>query len=93
MAPSDKDPLLAIGRNIERLMSARDISLAELGRRTELPVARIDELVAGDAEPRASELLRIAGGIEVPVSQLLEGLVWEADGEGGGSIREAPRDD
>jgi hypothetical protein len=93
MAPSDKDLLRGIGRNIERLMSARDISIAELGRRSELPVARIDELLAGDAEARASELLRIAGGIEVSVSQLLEGAPWGADREGGGSNREGPAGD
>jgi transcriptional regulator with XRE-family HTH domain len=90
MAPRNGDLLLGIARNIERLMSARQFSIAELARRSEISEARIGKLLAGRTEPSATELLRLAGSLDVTISELLEGIVWEEDGEGGGSFRTAP---
>jgi len=69
-------------------MEVHRVSVAELCRRTELSEDEIRDFLAAKAEPTASELLRLAGGREVPLSQILDGMRWESDGEGGGSIRE-----
>jgi transcriptional regulator with XRE-family HTH domain len=88
MPSEEQEPIPGIARNLVRLLAVRQLTTAQLSQRSEIPEARIEELLAGDVEPTASELLRMAGALGVRISTILEGIAWEADGTGGGSFRE-----
>jgi transcriptional regulator with XRE-family HTH domain len=88
MQREEQEPIPGIARNLARLMAARRLSVVEISRASEISEARIEQILANDAEPTASELLRLAGAMEVPMSAILAGISWESDGKGGGSFRE-----
>ena len=61
-------------------MDDRGISIEELVERSELSEPKIARFLAAEAEPTASELLRLAGALEAGTSQLLERISWGSDG-------------
>jgi transcriptional regulator with XRE-family HTH domain len=88
MPPDAEMPLPGIARNLARLMEAQQVSIDYLSRNAEIPTARIMGFLDSDSEPTASDLLRLAGVLGVPPSQILEGAIWKSDGRGGGSFIE-----
>jgi transcriptional regulator with XRE-family HTH domain len=79
--------LPGLAGNLARLIHERGLSIERVAERSELPRKRIDGLLADDVEPTATELLRLAGALEVRPGQILEGISWESDGAGGGGLR------
>jgi len=52
-------------------MGRRRLSVEEIAARSELSEARVRRFLDADAEPTAAELLRLAGAMEVRLSELL----------------------
>lgn len=88
MSRYEHEALSGIAKNVKRLMLERRISAVELGRRTEIPDSRIEVLLAGNEDPTASDLLRLAAALDVQISEMLAGINWESDGEGSGAFRQ-----
>ncbi len=67
-----QDPRPGIARNLARMMERRRLSIEELAKRSELSEPRIGRFLEADAEPTATELLRLAGAMEARLSELLQ---------------------
>jgi transcriptional regulator with XRE-family HTH domain len=79
--------LPGLAGNLARLIDAGGWSAAQVAERSGLSRERIDGLLGDDVEPSATELLCLAGALEVRPGQILEGIAWESDGAGGGRLR------
>jgi transcriptional regulator with XRE-family HTH domain len=90
MSPEAQKPLPGIARNLTRLIDERQLSIEELSQRSEISKPKLEVFLAGEAEPTASDLLRLAGAMDVRLSQILGGIVWESNGKRGGSFRGGP---
>jgi transcriptional regulator with XRE-family HTH domain len=53
-------------------MESRHVSREQLGERAEMSKPRIERLLAGESEPTARDLLRLASAVEASVAELLE---------------------
>jgi transcriptional regulator with XRE-family HTH domain len=72
-----------LAENIERRRAGLGIDQAELAGRVELPVSEIGALEAGERQPLASTLKKLAGALDCPLSDLLDGVRWVMPGEEG----------
>ncbi len=64
------------GENLRRVRRRESFSQEQLGRRASLHRTEIGLLEAGGRVCRIDTLLRLAGALEVPPEELLEGIVW-----------------
>jgi transcriptional regulator with XRE-family HTH domain len=64
------------GANLARCRNRAGISQEELSARTELHRNEIGQLERGLRVARLDTLIKLAGGLEVEPSELLEGLHW-----------------
>lgn len=62
------------GANVRRLRRAAGWSQMELGRRSSLDFTAISRLERATREPRLLTILKLARGLDVPPSELLDGL-------------------
>jgi transcriptional regulator with XRE-family HTH domain len=92
MSPEAQKPLPGIARNLIRLIDERHLSIEELSQRSEISKRKLEVFLAGEAEPTASDLLRLAGAMDVRLSQIVAGIVWESNGKRGGSFRGGPEE-
>jgi transcriptional regulator with XRE-family HTH domain len=74
------------GENLARCRKRAGISQEELGFRAELHRTEIGILEGGSRLPQLDTLLKLAGGLRVEPSQLLEGLSWSPGGVRPGSF-------
>ncbi len=65
---------VAIGRRLRKLRRERGISQEQLARRAGMHTPVISRLERGAREPRATMLLRLSHGLEVPPGMLLDEL-------------------
>jgi DNA-binding XRE family transcriptional regulator len=70
---------VAIGRRIRELRVERGISQELFALRTGIHATAVRRLERGDREPRATMILRLAHGLEVPPGALLEELEGISD--------------
>lgn len=64
------------GRNLARCRKRAGVSQEELGRRADVHRTEVGLLELGKQSPRADTIVKLAGGIQVPVGELLDGLSW-----------------
>lgn len=86
MAEGGRPKTPDFGRQLARTMERRGFTAAEPAVGSELDRARVDQFLFGEAEPSATELLRLAGAMGVRPQVLLEGIAWLPDEEGGGGF-------
>jgi transcriptional regulator with XRE-family HTH domain len=80
------------GRNLVRCRRRAGLSQEELGIRASLHRTAIGMLEQGDRLARVDTLMKLAGAMSIPPSELLEGIHW-TPGEsatGGFSISDRP---
>lgn len=65
-----------LAENIKRRRTEFGISQAELARRAEVAVSEVAALEAGERQPLASTLKKVAAGLECDLSDLLDGVRW-----------------
>lgn len=63
---------LAFGRAVRELRARRGMSLSELGRATLVHEGYLAAVERADVEPTLRTMVRIAGGLDVPLSVLVE---------------------
>jgi transcriptional regulator with XRE-family HTH domain len=64
------------GRNLARCRKRAGLSQEELGYRAGLHRTEIGLLERGERTPRADTIVKLAGAVSVPVSDLFAGLGW-----------------
>jgi transcriptional regulator with XRE-family HTH domain len=65
-----------LAENVRRRRADLDIDQAELAGRAELAVSEVAALEAGDRQPLASTMKKVAEGLECDLSDLLDGVRW-----------------
>ena len=67
------------GRNLARCRKKAGISQEELGYRAQIHRTEVSLLERGERTPRADTIVKLAGGISVPVAELLDGPQLDAE--------------
>lgn len=68
------DPAAQLSRNLRRLRLAAGLTQEALSAATQLDPGEISRLERGARDPRLSTIVRLARGLGVPVSELVEGI-------------------
>lgn len=63
--------------NLSRLRGAAGLSQEELAFRASIHRTQVSFIESGKRMPRLDTLVKLAGALEVPISELVDGLVWE----------------
>lgn len=64
------------GRNLSRARRRAHLSQEELGIRATLHRTEIGLLERGERLPRIDTLIKVAGALEIPPAELIEGIEW-----------------
>jgi transcriptional regulator with XRE-family HTH domain len=72
VVPLPSSPLSAFGRAIRELRHTQGISQEELGYRSGLDRTYVGGIERGERNPTLCSILRLATGLEVPVSSIVE---------------------
>ncbi len=87
MAEETRDARAALAQRIERLRSERAWTIEELAERAECDLVQLRSLLDGFPDVGVSVIIRLAGALRVGPDELLDGIEWSPDGEGGGEYR------
>ena len=83
------DARTRFGENLLRVRQARKLSQEALAERAGIHRTQLSLLEGGRRQPRLETLSRLAGGLDVPVSMLVEGIVFVPT-SGGGEFHVSP---
>ena len=86
------DVAARFGENLTRCRKRADISQEELGIRASLHRTEIGLLERGTPPPRIDTLVKLAGALSIPPSELLEGIDWRPGSSTSGSFSIAEGD-
>jgi len=82
-----EDPRRHFADKLVRLQRIRGLSDQALAARAKLDQRELDQILRADTEVPLDSILLLAGALEVEPADLLDGLEWCPDGEGGGEYR------
>jgi transcriptional regulator with XRE-family HTH domain len=82
------DGLTRFGENLLRIRQARKLSQEALAERAGIDRTQLSPLENGRRQPLMETLIRLAGGLDVPLSMLTEGIIF-VPGSGGGEFQVA----
>ena len=68
------DPLVSVGPRVRTLREAMDLSLRDLAERSGVSAPMLSQVERGETSPTLATAQRIAGGLELSLSQLLRRL-------------------
>jgi transcriptional regulator with XRE-family HTH domain len=80
-------------RQVARLQFERGLSIAALAERAGIDRATLELILRGEGEVAADTILLLAGALGVEPGDLLNGLAWVRDSQGGGEYRLVDSDD
>jgi transcriptional regulator with XRE-family HTH domain len=81
------EPMRQFVANLERLSAERGLSQPELAARAEIHRSHLTLILAGERMVQLDTLVKLAGALDVSPADLLVGVEWVSDGEGGGEFR------
>lgn len=81
--------LTRFGENLLRIRQARKLSQEALAERAGIHRTQLSLLEGGRRQPLMETLTKLAGALDVPVSMLVEGIVF-VPGSGGGEFLVTP---
>lgn len=84
MANPRPNPLTILASTLDQLMGSRGLTLVSLAAKTRIDVGRLGAILDGREEATAEDLLRLAGAFGVEPGELLAGVTWIPDEQGGG---------
>jgi transcriptional regulator with XRE-family HTH domain len=87
MTAAVPEPMRQFVSNLTRLIAERGVTPAELAARADIHRSHLTLILAGERRVQLDTLVKLAGALEVPPEQLLEGVEWISDGQGGGEFR------
>ena len=62
----------AIATNLKRLRTERNLTLGQLSKRSEISKAMLSEIEKGESNPTINTIWKIANGLNVPYTRLME---------------------
>ena len=68
-----------IGENLRRLRTERNLSLGQLAKTSEISKGILSEIEKGNSNPTINTILKIADGLSIPYTALLEEPQKECD--------------
>lgn len=68
-----------IGQNLKRIRTERELSLGQLATLCDLSKVVLSQIERGEANPTINTIWKIAGGLKVPYTQLLEDQTSEVN--------------
>ncbi len=74
------------GENLARCRKRADLSQEELGVRASLHRTEISLLERGTRLPRIDTAIKVAGALEIPLDELIEGIDWSPGSTNVGSF-------
>ncbi len=86
------DVATRFGENLARSRKRADLSQEELGLLSSLHRTEISLLERGTRIPRIDTLVKLAGALSIPPSELLDGIDWTPGTSTSGSFSIAPGD-
>jgi transcriptional regulator with XRE-family HTH domain len=78
------------GENLARCRKRADLSQEELGVRASLHRTEISLLERGTRLPRIDTVIKVAGALEIPLDELIEGIDWSPGSTNVGSFSVRP---
>ena len=81
------DVATSFGRNLARCRKRVGLSQEELSVRASLHRTAVGELELGERVARVDTLIKLAGSLEIPPGELLEGMGWDPGGTRAGQFR------
>ena len=70
---------ICIGENLRRLRTERNLSLGQLAKTSEISKGILSEIEKGNSNPTINTILKIADGLSIPYTALLEEPEKECD--------------
>jgi transcriptional regulator with XRE-family HTH domain len=64
-------------RNLRRIRTRRDLTQLDFAVRADMHRTEVSLLERALREPRMETLIKLAGALEVPLSELVEGIEWQ----------------
>jgi transcriptional regulator with XRE-family HTH domain len=89
MSDSPRNAGSALVGRIESLRREQGLTFEELATRADVDRPLLESLAEGAPDVGISVLVRLAGALGVDPGELLEGIDWVPDGQGGGEYRVA----
>jgi transcriptional regulator with XRE-family HTH domain len=83
------EPMRQFVANLGGLIAARGLSPAEVAARADIHRSHLSLILAGERMVQLDTLVKLAGALDVAPAELLTGVEWFSDGEGGGEFRRA----
>jgi transcriptional regulator with XRE-family HTH domain len=93
MDASAKQVAGIVGPRIRQTRRRLDMSQEALADNAGIHRTQMTAFEWGERLPRLDTLIKLAGGLGVPPSELLDGIVWEVGGSRPGRIVVVDRDD
>jgi transcriptional regulator with XRE-family HTH domain len=81
------DVATSFGRNLARCRKRANLSQEELSVRASLHRTAVGQLERGERVARVDTLIKLAGSLEIPPGELLEGMGWDPGGTRAGQFR------
>lgn len=81
------DIAVGFGRNLARCRKRAKLSQEELSVRASLHRTAVGQLERGERVARVDTLIKLAGSLEIPPGELLEGMGWDPGGTRTGQFR------
>jgi transcriptional regulator with XRE-family HTH domain len=75
-----------IAAMVERLRASGGLSIEILASRSLHEPDQVEAILSGEADLDLTTVFLLAGALEVPPAELLQGISWRPDGERGGRL-------
>jgi len=87
MPAAAPEPTRQFASNVQRAMAEQGLAADEVANRADLSLNHLNLILRGERMVQLDTLVKLAGALDVPPEQLLEGVEWVSDGRGGGEFR------
>jgi transcriptional regulator with XRE-family HTH domain len=91
MTAAVPEPMRQFVANLDRLIAERGLTPAELAARADIHRSHLTLILGGERMVQLDTLVKLAGALGVSPAELLAGVNWVSDGEGGGEFRSRRR--
>ncbi len=81
------DVATSFGRNLARCRQRAKLSQEELAVRASLHRTAVGQIERGERVARVDTLIKLAGSLEIPPGELLDGMSWDPGGTRVGSFK------
>ncbi len=81
------EPTRQLASNLKLAIAEKELTAPEVAKRAELSLNHLNLILRGRRMVQLDTLVKLAGALDVPPEQLLEGVGWVSDGRGGGEFR------